>query len=260
MKNLKKRIRQGEAVNGCWLNLGNALTAEIVGGAGFDWLLIDLEHGAGNENILLSQLQALESSNSAALVRIESGSKQRIHRVLDFGVEGVMCPHIDNAEEAKALVNGIRYPPHGSRGIARMVRASGYGKNLAEYTKNANDTLIGIAQIESPEALKHLDEIASVDGIDVLFIGPADLSISLGIFGQFDHPLFVDGVKATIRAAQKVGKASGILLANPDDYSKYYDLGMRFIACGGDASFVSEGSRSLAAKLNAKRNQPVKTA
>ena len=255
MKNIKKRIQEGKPVNGCWLNLGNALTTDIVGTAGFDWLLIDLEHGAGNEQILLTQLQALESSNSAAFVRVESNAKARIHRVLDFGVEGVMCPHIDTPEEARAFVNGIRYPPHGSRGIARMVRASGFGKTLAEYTRNANDTIVGIAQIESPEALKHLDDIAAIDGIDVLFIGPADLSISLGIFGQFDHPMFVDGVKATIAAAKKAGKASGILLSNADDYDKYYNMGMRFIGCGSDAGFVAEGSRSLVAKLNAKKNQ-----
>jgi 4-hydroxy-2-oxoheptanedioate aldolase len=259
MKNLKKRIQQGETVNGCWLNLGSSLTAEIVGSAGFDWLLIDLEHGAGNEKDVLSQLQALESSTAAALVRIESGEKQRIHRVLDLGVEGIMCPHIDTADEARAVVTGMRYPPHGSRGIARMVRASGYGKNLAEYSATANDTIVGIAQIESPEALKHVDEIAAVDGIDVLFIGPADLSISLGIFGKFDHPLFLDGVKKTIDAAQKAGKASGILLANPDDYTKYYNMGMRVIACGGDSTFVAEGARNMVAKLNAKRAQPINT-
>jgi len=253
MKNIKKRIKQGEAVNGCWLNLGNALSAEIVGTAGFDWLLIDMEHGAGNEQVLLSQLQALESSNTAAFVRIESNAKPRIHRVLDFGVEGVMCPHVDTPEEARAFVNGIRYPPLGSRGIARMVRASGFGRNLAEYTTNANDTIVGIAQIESPEALSHLDEIAAIDGIDVLFVGPADLSISLGIFGQFDHPLFVDGIKATIGAAQKAGKSAGILLSNPDDYNTYYNLGMRFIACGSDAGFIAEGSRNMAAILNSKK-------
>ena len=259
MKNLKKRIQQGEAVNGCWLNLGSSLTAEIVGSAGFDWLLIDLEHGAGNEKDVLSQVQALESSSTAAFVRIESSERQRIHRVLDLGAEGIMCPHIDTEEEAREVVHGMRYPPLGSRGIARMVRASGYGKNLAEYSATANDTIVGIAQIESPEALKHVDKIAAVEGIDVLFIGPADLSISLGIFGKFDHPLFIDAVKKTIDAALRVGKASGILISNPDDYITYYNMGMRVIACGSDATFVAEGARTMAAKLNAKRGQQINT-
>ncbi len=259
MKNLKKRLQQGEVLNGCWLNLGSALTAEIVGSAGFDWVLIDLEHGAGNEKDVLSQLQALESSNTAAIVRIESGARQRIHRVLDVGAEGVMCPHINNAEEAKAVADGLRYPPHGSRGVAKMVRATDFGNNFAEYYANANDTIIGIVQIETPEALNHLDDIAAIDGIDVLFIGPADLTMALGIFGQFDHPLFVDAVQRTVAAAQKAGKTTGILLTNPDDYQTFYNLGIRMMACGADATFVAEGSCNMAAKLNAKRSQQINT-
>jgi len=249
MKNLKQRIRNGEAVNGCWLNLGSSITAEIVGQAGFDWVLIDLEHGAGEEKDVLSQLQALEHSNTAAIVRVESAERQRIHRVLDAGVEGVMCPHIDSTADARKVVDGLRYPPGGSRGVAKMVRASGFGKNFAEYYSNANENIVGVVQIETPEALRHLDEIAAIDGVDVLFIGPADLTMSLGIFGQFDHHLFTDAVKATVAAAQKAGKAAGILIFNPDEYTRYYELGIRMIACGADATFVAEGSRNMAGKL-----------
>ncbi len=253
MKKLKERIKKGEAVNGCWLNLGSALTAEIVGTAGFDWVLIDLEHGAGNEKDVLPQLQALEHSNTAAIVRIESAERQRIHRVLDVGAEGVMCPHINNLDEAKMVVSGLRYPPEGTRGVAKMVRATGFGKNFAEYSSSANENIVGIAQIETIEALDHLDEIASLDGIDVLFIGPADLTMALGIFGQLDHQLFTDAVKATVNAAQKAGKATGILLFNPDDYNTWYQLGIRMIACGADATFVADGARNMSAKLNSIR-------
>jgi len=249
MKNLKQRIRNGEAVNGCWLNLGSSITAEIVGQAGFDWVLIDLEHGAGEEKDVLSQLQALEHSSTAAIVRVESAERQRIHRVLDAGAEGVMCPHIDSTADARKVVDGLRYPPGGSRGVAKMVRASGFGKNFAEYYSNANENIVGVVQIETPEALRHLDEIAAIDGVDVLFIGPADLTMSLGIFGQFDHHLFTDAVKATVAAAQKAGKAAGILIFNPDEYTRYYELGIRMIACGADATFVAEGSRNMAGKL-----------
>lgn len=249
MKNLKKRIKNGEAVNGCWLNLGSSLTAEIVGQAGFDWVLIDLEHGAGEEKDVLSQLQALEHSNTAAIVRVESGERQRIHRVLDAGAEGVMVPRINTVEEAKSVVSGLRYPPEGSRGVAKMVRATGFGKNFAEYHSRANENIVGIVQIESIEVLNHLDQVAALDGVDVLFIGPADLTMALGIFGQLDHPLFTNAVKATVHAAQKAGKATGILLFNPDDYNTYYEMGIRVIACGADATFVAEGSRSMAGKL-----------
>jgi len=254
MKNLKKRIKQGEAVNGCWLNLGSALTAEMVGLAGFDWVLIDLEHGAGEEKDVLSQLQALEHTDTAALVRVESAERQRIHRVLDAGAEGVMCPHINNPAEARMVVNGLRYPPGGNRGVAKMVRAAGFGKNFPEYSSSADENILGVVQIETPEALDHLEEIAAIDGIDVLFIGPADLTMSLGIFGKLDHPLFKNAVKATVNAAQKAGKATGILLSNPDDYNTWYEMGIRMMACGADASFVAEGSRNMAGKLQSIRS------
>jgi len=258
MKNIKTRIQKGEAVNGCWLNLGSALTAEIVAGAGFDWVLIDLEHGAGDEQQVLAQLQAIEHSNTAAFVRVESHARQRIHRILDFGAEGIMCPHINNGPEAVDMVQGLRYPPHGGRGVAKMVRATNFGKQFSEYYQSANDTIVGFAQIESKESLNHLDAIAAVDGIDVLFIGPADLSMDLGMYGEFDNPVFINVIKATVAAAAKANKAVGILLFNPDDYQKYYELGIRVIACGADASFVAEGSRNTAGKLEAMRKNLTK--
>jgi len=255
MKKLKARLRNKEAVIGCWLNLGSAVTAEIVALAGFDWVLIDLEHGAGGEQDVIAQLQAISATPTAALVRVESHDKRRIHRVLDMGAEGVICPHIDDALQARDAVDGIRYPPHGSRGVAKMVRATGFGKDFNAYYAQSNDDILGVMQVESPEALLHLDEIAAMDGVDVLFIGPADLSMSLGIFGQFDHPLFVDAVNATVAAAERAGKATGILLFNPDDYARYFELGIRMIACGADATFVAEGSRTMASRLQTIRNK-----
>ena len=255
MKNLKKRLKAGETLNGCWLNLGSSLTAEIVGKAGFDWVLIDLEHGAGTERELLAQLQALEASNTGALVRVESNAKQRIQRVLDLGAEGIMCPQIRSAEEAKNVIQSMYYPPYGNRGVAKMVRATEFGKQFENYKAHLNENLLGIIQIETAEALNQLDQIAEFDGLDVLFIGPADLSMSLGIFGQFDHPIFKEALKDTIVAANKAGKATGILLFNPDDYGTYYEMGIKLIACGSDATFVASGSQSIATNLNAKKIQ-----
>lgn len=254
MKNLKHRLKQGETLNGCWLNLGTSITAEIVGSAGFDWVLIDLEHGAGVEKDVLQQLQALEHTSAAAIVRVESSQSQRIHRILDMGAEGIMCPRISNAAEAMDVAHGLYYPPHGKRGLAKMVRATRFGKDFNDYFKNAKDNILGIVQIETAEVLNHLEAVAGIDGVDVLFIGPSDLSMELGIFGQFDHPLFRDALKATVSAAKKADKATGILLFNPDDYRMYHDLGIRFIACGSDATFVAEGARNMASKLNAVRS------
>lgn len=249
MKNLKKRLQNGETVNGCWLNLGSPLTAEIVGLSGFDWVLIDLEHGAGTEKEVLAQLQALESTPTAAFVRVESSDAPRISRILDMGAEGVMCPKVNNAAEAQKVINGIHYPPFGNRGVAKMVRATAFGLNFDQYYQESRENILGIIQIETVEALNHLDEIAAIEGVDVLFIGPADLSMELGIFGQFDNPIFLDAVKNIIQAAQNAGKATGILFFNPDDYNKYHDMGIRFIACGADATFVADGARNLAKKL-----------
>ncbi len=250
MKNLKKRLKNGESLNGCWLNLGSSLTAEIVGQAGFDWVLIDLEHGAGSEKDVLSQLQALESTPTAAIVRAESHEPQRIGRLLDIGAEGVMCPKVNDGAEAKKVINGLHYPPFGSRGVAKMVRATAFGRDFDDYYANAQENILGIVQIETAEALKHLDEIASTDGVDVLFIGPADLTMDMGIFGQFKNPIFVSAVENIVKAAQKAGKAVGILFFNPDDYKTYHDMGIRFIACGADATFVADGARNMAKKLN----------
>jgi 4-hydroxy-2-oxoheptanedioate aldolase len=250
MKNLKKRLQNGETLNGCWLNLGSPLTAEIVGQSGFDWVLIDLEHGAGTEKDVLAQLQALGNSTTAPIVRVESSDAPRISRVLDMGAEGVMCPKINTVEEAKKVINGLHYPPFGHRGVAKMVRATQFAQNFDSYYDQARDTILGVIQIETLEALDNLNAIATLEGVDVLFIGPADLSMAMGIFGQFDHPMFLNAVKNICQAAEKAGKATGILFFNPNDYQKYHDMGIRFIACGADATFVAEGARTMAKKLN----------
>jgi 4-hydroxy-2-oxoheptanedioate aldolase len=254
MKNLKDRIKQGETLHGCWVNLGSSITTEIIANAGFDWVLIDLEHGMGNEKDALSQIEVVKSSNAAALVRVESSSRQRVHRILDMGAEGIMCPHIDNVEDAIYLMESMYYPPLGKRGLAKMIPATEFGKDFSTYPDRANKTVVGIAQIESREALDHLDEIANNQAVDVLFIGPSDLTIDMGIFGEFDNPLYTDAVKRIADAASRAGKVSGILMPSPNDYKKYYELGMRFIASGADSFFVAEGARNLAAKMNDSRN------
>lgn len=254
MKDLKKRLKNGETLNGCWLNLGSTITAEIVGLSGYDWVLLDLEHGAGSEKDILNQLQALEHTPAAAVVRVESGQKQRIHRVLDMGAEGVMCPHVSNLTEATAVAKGLHYPPDGVRGVAKMVRATRYGLNFDDYYRDAKENILGIVQIETVEALNNLDEIAAIDGIDVLFIGPNDLSMDMGIHTQYEHPRFKEALKATVAAANKAGKATGILIFNPDEYHIYHDMGMRFIACGADATFVANGAIEMAKKLDGLRS------
>ncbi len=249
MKNLKRRIRNGETLFGCWLNLGSSITAEIVGMAGYDWVLIDLEHGTGMESDVPHQLQALEHTPAATVVRVESYERQRFHRILDLGAEGIMCPRINNPQEARRAADAMRYPPDGVRGVAHMIRATNFGANSADYLAGSKETLVGIVQVESQQALDCLDDIAAVDGIDVLFVGPSDLSMALGILGQLDHPRFIEALRATSAAAKKAGKAAGILMRDPQEFKKYRDLGFRFIACGADATFVASGARNMAGTL-----------
>jgi len=249
MSQLKQRLNQGEALIGTFLSLGNSLTTEIIAQSGFDWLLIDLEHGVGSEEDVLHQLQAIEHTKVPAIIRVEGFQRQRIHKVLDMGAHGIMCPRIDNAEEAELVVKALNYPPDGLRGVAKMVRATQFGAKFDEYSKRISDEILGIIQIETKESLNNLDGIAKIPGVDVLFIGPADLSMALGIFGQLDHPDFTKAVESIITAALKEKKQVGILLFDPNDFEKYYQLGIRFFACGTDTLFLSKGAKEVSAVL-----------
>ena len=255
MSNLKERLKAGEAVHGCWLNMGSGVSAEIVGSVGFDWVLIDLEHGVGTESILIPQLQALGNDSAVPIVRVESFEPARVKRVLDAGVKGVMFPQIQDASEAKKAIENMYYPPVGKRGIAKMVRATQFGKNFENYYEFAKNSLLGIIQIENKECLDHLDEIANIEGVDVLFLGPADLSLALGVFGQWDHPVYVAAVKAIGEAAQKAGKAAGTLFFDLNQYNFYYQNGFRFIASGSDMNLLSTGAHVMVKELNDLREK-----
>jgi 4-hydroxy-2-oxoheptanedioate aldolase len=255
MSNIKERLKNGEAVHGCWLNMGSTVSAEIVGSVGFDWVLFDLEHGIGTDAYLVPQLQALGNDSAVPIVRVESFETARVKRVLDAGVKGVMFPQIQNAAEAKKAIENMYYPPVGKRGFAKMVRATQFGKNFENYYEFAKSNLLGIIQIETIESLNHLDEIANLEGVDVLFLGPADLSLALGVFGQWDHPLFVDAVQKIGVAAAKAGKAAGILFFDLDQYDFYYKHGFRFMASGSDMTFLSKGATDMAIALNDKRTK-----
>ncbi len=249
MKGLKERLEKGEILIGTFLSLGNPITTEIVANAGFDFVVIDLEHGLGSEADVANQLLGLKNTNVSSIIRVESFQKQRIHRVLDLGADGIMCPQIANAEEAKQAVGAMRYPPEGIRGVAKMTRAARYGDEFAIYQEKSKEELLGIIQIETIAALDHLDEIANIDGVDVLFIGPSDLSMALGIFGQTDHPKFVSTVHLIVNAAVKAKKQVGILLPDPSGANTFIDMGIRFIACGTEAGFLNKAAKQTAEEL-----------
>ena len=253
MKNLKERIQSGEAVHGCWINMGSSVSAEIIGHAGFDWVLIDLEHGAGNEVIMYNQLQVLAGAATTPIVRIDDSTRPNVQHILDAGARGIMFPQIQNPDEADHVIRMMYYPPRGIRGMAKMVRATGFGKNTDAYIGGLEKNIIGVIQIETINSLKHIDAIAAIEGVDVLFVGPNDLSLALGIFGQLDHPLYQRAIKDVAQAAKKHNKSAGVLLLDTKEYEMYFDLGYRFLACGADGSFVSKGANEMVMKLSAYR-------
>ena len=160
-----------------------------------------------------------------------------------------MCPRIKSAAEAEEAASGWRYPPEGKRGVAFMVPTTQYGPNFTSYQQGAKDNILGVIQIETEGALNQLNEIAELDGVDVLFIGPADLTMALGIFGQYDHPRFKEAVKATVDAAERAGKVAGIILFDSSDYPMYRGMGIRMIASGSDGDFVASGARTMVNRL-----------
>lgn len=237
----RARVLAGEFVAGCWLNLGSPVTAEMAGLAGFDWVLLDHEHGPGSEETILHQLQAASATPAVPLVRIATNDPARFKRVLDAGAHGVMVPYISTPAEAQAVVNAMRYQPRGIRGVAKLTRASGFGARFDEYYTHAHEWLVTIPQVETEEAVQNAAEIAAIDGVDVLFIGPMDLSVSLGVPGDYLHPRCQDAWAHVASAARAAGKAAGILLFDPAHVTICRRLGFTFIALGSDGGAVLAG-------------------
>lgn len=252
MEKFKERLRLGEALHGCWVNLGSLVSTEIVGLSGYDWVLVDLEHGAGDLHIMYHQLQILRACPTAPMVRIDDIRRPKVQQILDAGASGVMFPQVRTSQEAQAAVGMMYYPPTGTRGTAKMVRATGFGSRFDEYKGTLSEKLVGIIQIETLESVEHVDEIAALEGVDVLFIGPSDLTTAMNIPGQTTHPDYLAIVGKVATAAEKAGKASGVLLLDINHYDLYYDLGYRFIACGADATFVVKGAKDMAVELGRK--------
>lgn len=248
---LRGRIQAGETLYGSFLQLGSAVAAEIVARAGLDWVIVDLEHGAGTEADLPGSLVAISTTPTAALVRPPSAERVRVGRALDHGAHGLMLPRIDDADQAREAVSFMRFPPDGVRGLALSTRGAGLGERGHPDVAGINRQIVTIIQIESPSAVEHAAEIAAIDGVDVLFVGPADLSHSLGIPGQFDHPDYLAAVRQTLAAADAQGKATGILLRDPSTLARHLDLGFRFIGIGSDIAFVGDGARAVARSTRA---------
>lgn len=253
MKYLRQRVLNGELLTGVWCNTASSISVEIAGKSGFDWVLIDLEHGIGDLSHLVPQLQALGSSPTAPIVRIGWNEATRFKRVLDLGASGVMVPYVGSPAEAREAARAMQYPPQGIRGIATLTRANAFGYEIEEYLEKANDGLLTVVQIETSHAIETIDEIAAVDHVDVLFVGPMDLSTNLGVQRQFDNPIYRDAVKKVVQACRNHGKAPGILLHSPEQVDGAINDGFRFVALGSDGGMLTKAMRETAATLNAKK-------
>jgi 4-hydroxy-2-oxoheptanedioate aldolase len=247
----------GEAVVGSFVNLGSSVSTEIMGVAGFDWLVLDLEHGAGDEAILVTQLQALSHTGTAPLVRVEAIDSARILHALDLGAEGVLVPRLRSVDEARACVAHCRYA--GDRGVARYNRSWKWGLDTRPLSAADERAVCGV-QIETAEALAVVDEIAAVEGVDLLFVGPSDLAHALGLQCPPDDPRLLQQAAKVAEAGRAHGVAAGMLVATPQQAQAYRELGFRFLGLASDGGLLAVAARNAAAALRALTDESAQDA
>ena len=248
----KAALKSGKPQIGFWLALANAYTAEIAGGAGFDWLLLDCEHAPNDIPLLLAQLQTLSPSPSHAVVRVPIGETWMIKQVLDIGAQSVLVPMVESGAQAKELARAMRYPPYGMRGVgAGLARASKFGA-IADYLQTANDQTCLLLQIESLSGMAALEDIVNADGVDGVFVGPADLAADMGFIGNPGAPEVQTMVEAGLSRIIACGKAAGILTSDMTLAKRYLELGATFVAVGSDVSLFANATRKLAESFQSK--------
>jgi 2-dehydro-3-deoxyglucarate aldolase len=247
----RRDLQARKPLIGCWVSLASNISTEILGYAGFDWLLVDGEHAPNDMSSFISQLQALKDSSSAPVVRPPWSEPVVIKRLLDIGFYNFLMPWIETAEQARAAVAATRYPPQGMRGMGTGHRSNRYGY-VADYFTTINDNISVMVQIESAKGVDNAEAIAAIDGIDALFIGPSDLSAAMGFMGQPNHPDVQAAMARVLAAGNKHQKAVGILAPVEDDARRYLAQGMTFVAVGGDVGLLRTASKGLADKFKQK--------
>src|SRR5262245_6095164 len=244
----KQAIREGRTQIGLWCSLCSNVAAEVIAGAGYDWILVDTEHAPNELPMVFSQLQALVDGTAAPVVRPAWNDMVIMKRLLDVGVQNFLVPYVQTPEEARAAVAATRYPPQGIRGVAVTHRANQYGR-VKDYFKRANDEICVIVQIETRSALKNLEAIAAVEGVDGLFIGPSDLAAALGHLGESGHPEVRAAIEDALKRIRQAGKAPGILAPIEADARHWLSAGCVVLAVGSDVGLLARQSEELAAKF-----------
>jgi 4-hydroxy-2-oxoheptanedioate aldolase len=248
----KRALRERRPQIGLWAALAHPYTAEICAGSGFDWLLIDGEHAPNELQSMLTQLQAIAPYPVAPVVRPPWNDFVRIKQILDIGAQNLLIPMIESVEEAKAAVAAVRYPPAGIRGMGSALARSSRWNRIPDYPLRANDEMCVLLQIETPKGLAALESILAVDGVDGVFIGPADLSAGMGYVNNPEHPDVTAAIDAAIGRIIAAGKAAGILHTKPERAQHFLSLGATFVAVGVDASLLARATESLAAQFDRK--------
>ncbi|WP_240229381.1 4-hydroxy-2-oxoheptanedioate aldolase [Devosia lacusdianchii] len=245
----KSALQKHEKQIGLWLGLANAYTAEICAGAGFDWLVVDGEHAPNDLPIMVAQLQAIAASGVRPVVRAPIGETWIIKQLLDIGAQTILVPMVESAAQARELVRAVNYPPMGIRGVgAAMARASAFNR-IPDYLTTANDEVCLVVQLESQVGLTALEEIAAVEGVEGIFIGPSDLAADMGYLGRPGEPAVQAAVEDGIARILKAGKPAGILTADTTLAARYLELGASFVAVGTDVTLFSQATSALAAKF-----------
>jgi 4-hydroxy-2-oxoheptanedioate aldolase len=244
----KRALKAGKRQIGLWSTLSSSYTVEVVAGAGFDWLLLDSEHSPVDIENLLTQLQAAAPYASHPIVRIPWNDMVTVKRVLDVGAQTLLVPYVQNVQEARSAVAHTRYPPAGVRGVAGTTRATRFGR-VKDYAKRAHEEICVLVQVETQSALGSIEAICAVDGVDGVFIGPADLHASMGYAGETANAKVKPLIDDAIRRILKAGKAPGILTPNEADARHWLECGALFVAVGSDAGILARGADALAAKF-----------
>lgn len=244
----KQALADGRRQIGCWMSFAEPSVAEIMGSCGFDWLVVDGEHAPNDIRSIRDQLIALQASDSHPVVRVPIGETWLIKQVLDAGAQTVLVPMVESADQARELVRACHYPPGGTRGVgAAAARASRFGA-VSEYVQTADREICLLVQVENRAGIAALDDILAVDGIDGVFIGPADLSTDMGFQGNSAAPEVRDVIAGAIAHIAAAGKAPGILGVTEDSTQSYFDMGAQFLAVGIDVLVLAQNARALAAR------------
>ena len=240
----KRRLKAGETLIGLWAQSGHAAVTEVVADAGFDWLLVDGEHAPLEVPTIVDQLRVIEPTGTPAIVRPAWNDPVILKRVLDTGVQTLLVPYVQSAEEARRAVASSRYPPSGVRGVAATIRANRYGR-MPDYHRRANDEMCVLVQLETGEAVARLEEIAGVDGVDGVFIGPSDLAASLGHLGHNAHPEVRALIADACRRARAAGVPIGILAPVEADARAFLQMGFQYVAVGSDIGVLRLAADAL---------------